>query len=49
LKRTLHRFLVHPLAAEISASRIAPGSLVSADAKNGRVVLRVFDDKERAA
>ena len=49
LKRTLHRFLVHPLAAEISASRIAPGSLVRADARNGHVTLRVFDDEERAA
>ena len=49
LKRTLHRFLVHPLAAEISASRIAPGSLVTADAKNGRVMLRVSDDGRRAA
>jgi len=46
LKRTLHRYLLHPLAADLAAGKISPGSVVRADLRSARLVFTADDAED---
>jgi ATP-dependent Clp protease ATP-binding subunit ClpA len=46
LKRTLHRHLLHPLAADLAAGKISPGSVVRADLRSARLVFTADDAED---
>jgi ATP-dependent Clp protease ATP-binding subunit ClpA len=49
LKRTLHRYLLHPLAADLAAGRISPGSVIRADLRSARLVFTAVESDDVAA
>ena len=47
LKRTMHRFVLQPLAGVINSGQIPPGSLVEIDLKNGeKILIRIQPESE---
>ena len=49
LKRTLHRHILHPLASALASGKITPGSVVRAEVRGARMVLRSVDSDDLAA
>src|SRR5690606_5879931 len=49
LKRSIQRYLIDPLAAELLAGRFAPGDRVVADVSNGEIAFRRADTESEAA